>query len=71
MIRVLLSIFFMILGIIIDRFLQIGIIWLFVGGLLSLISIYRIKSKDIVTKSILVISISEIICGIITFITGI
>ena len=71
MIRVLLSIFFMILGIIIDRFLQIGIIWLFVGGLLSLISIYRIKSKDIVTKSILIISISEIICGIITFITGI
>jgi len=62
------AIIFIIIGLFIDRVVQIGIAWLLLGGVLAFLTLFKEKSKNVLTKILLTLSIIEIICGIIRII---
>ena len=63
--RIVLSIAFMTIGMIIDRIFNRGIAWIFIGGMLSLIEISKNKNDSLFSKIVYIISILVMILGII------
>lgn len=66
--RNIIAIIFIIIGLFIDRVVQIGIVWLLLGGILAFLTLFKEKNKNGLTKIVLTLSIVEIISGIIRII---
>lgn len=66
--RTIIAIIFIMIGIFLDRIVKIGIAWLLLGGILSFLTLYKEKNKKVFIKLIFILSIIEMILGIIRII---